>query len=210
MVSISYCITTHNEGAIYLENLFQMILKYIQPEDEIIVVDDFSNDSSTIDTLAKYASSLTVYENALNNDFSAQKNFAKSKCTKDYIVFIDADEVPCDTLMLTMKEILFNNPQVDMYLVPRINMVQGLTQADINRWDWQVNEKGWVNYPDYQTRIIKNIPEILWEGVIHERLSGFSTHSELPSESSDYCLIHLKEINRQRKQNEFYNNIVKK
>lgn len=207
MVSISYCITTHNEGAIYLENLFQMILKYIQPEDEIIVVDDFSNDSSTIDTLAKYASSLTVYENALNNDFSAQKNFAKSKCTKDYIVFIDADEVPCDTLMLTMKEILFNNPQVDMYLVPRINMVQGLTQADIVTWGWNVNDKGWVNYPDYQTRIIKNLPEIMWEGKVHERLIGHTSHSALPHESSEYCLIHLKEINRQRKQNEMYNSL---
>ena len=207
MVSISYCITTHNEGAIYLENLFQMLLKYLQPEDQIVVVDDHSDDPSTLATLSKYSPYITVYENALNGDFSAQKNFAKSKCTKEYIVFIDADEVPCDTLMLTMKEILFNNPEVDMYLVPRINMVQGLTQEDINRWGWQVNEKGWVNYPDYQTRIIKNIPEILWEGKVHERLIGHNTHSALPSESQDYCLIHLKEINRQRAQNEMYSKI---
>lgn len=207
MVSISYCITTHNEGAIYLENLFQMLLKYLQPEDEIVVVDDHSDDPSTLATLSKYSAYITVYENALNGDFSAQKNFAKSKCTKEYVVFIDADEVPCDTLMLTMKEILFNNPEVDMYLVPRINMVQGLTQEDINRWGWQVNEKGWVNYPDYQTRIVKNIPEILWEGKVHERLVGHNTHSALPHESSEYCLIHLKEINRQRIQNEMYSKL---
>jgi glycosyltransferase involved in cell wall biosynthesis len=51
MVSISYCITTHNEGGIYLEPLFQKLLRHIKEEDEIVVVDDYSDESTTLETL---------------------------------------------------------------------------------------------------------------------------------------------------------------
>ena len=47
-----------------------------------------------------------------------------------------------------------------MFLVPRVNTVEGLTQEHINQWRWNVNEKGWVNWPDYQTRIIQNIQKL--------------------------------------------------
>ena len=42
-----------------------------------------------------------------------------------------------------------------MLLVPRVNTVEGLTQEHINKWRWNVNENGWINWPDYQTRINK-------------------------------------------------------
>jgi glycosyltransferase involved in cell wall biosynthesis len=207
MVSISYTITTHNEGSFYLENLFQALFKYIAPEDEIIVVDDFSDEPSTISTLEKYKDRISLYQNKLDGDFSQQKNFAKSKCTKEYIFFIDADEIPCDTLMLTLKEILFNNPDVELYHVPRVNLVQGLTPEDISKWGWVVNDKQRINYPDLQTRIIKNKSEILWTGKVHEKLVGNDTHTVLPYETEDYCLIHVKNIERQRSQNKFYESL---
>ena len=49
MVPISYCITTHNEGAMYIRPLLDRLLKHLQPEDEIVIVDDFSTDESTVD-----------------------------------------------------------------------------------------------------------------------------------------------------------------
>lgn len=207
MVSISYCITTHNEGELYLEPLFQKIFKYLQPEDEIVVVDDYSDDPSTIKTLLKYEDRINLHKNRLDKDFAAHKNFAKSKCSKDYIFFIDADENVHDSLMLTVKEILYNNPSVDLYLLPRVNVVVGLTEDHIRQWGWRLNEKGYVNFPDLQTRIIKNIPEIKWEGKVHERLVGHKTHTTLPFETEDYCLLHIKEIKRQEKQNDFYSTI---
>lgn len=207
MVSISYCITTHNEGAVYLEPLLQKIMKYIKPEDEIVVVDDYSDEESTLKTLSKYEDRINFYKNHLNKDFAEHKNFAKSKCSKEYIFFIDADENIHDSLLLTIKEILYNNPSVDLYLVPRVNVVVGLTQEHINKWGWQLNEKGYINYPDYQTRIVKNSPEIKWEGKVHERLVGHKAHAALPFETEDYCLFHLKEINRQESQNNFYSTL---
>jgi glycosyltransferase involved in cell wall biosynthesis len=204
MVSISYCITTHNEGAVYIKPLLDRLLKHLQPEDEIIVVDDFSDEASTVNVLEEYRDKVNLYFNPLNNDFAAHKNFSKSKCTKDYIFFIDADENVHESLLITLKEILYNNPTIEMFMVPRINIVQGLTEQHVQKWNWNVNEKGFVNYPDPQTRIVINKEEIKWENKVHERLVGHSSHTLLPFETEDYCLLHIKDIKRQEAQNGFY------
>lgn len=207
MVSISYCITTHNEGAVYIKPLLDRLLKHLQPEDEIIVVDDFSDEASTVNVLEEYRDKVNLYFNPLNNDFAAHKNFAKSKCTKDYIFFIDADENVHESLLITLKEILYNNPTIEMFMVPRINIVQGLTEQHVQKWNWNVNEKGFVNYPDPQTRIVINKEEIKWENKVHERLVGHSSHTLLPFETEDYCLLHIKDIKRQEAQNSFYDTL---
>jgi hypothetical protein len=93
-----------------------------------------------------------------------------------------------------------------MFLVPRVNTVEGLTPEHIAKWGWNVSDKGWVNFPDYQTRIYKNIPEIKWEGKVHERIIGTKTFSPLPAEEV-WSLYHPKEITRQEKQNNFYETI---
>jgi glycosyltransferase involved in cell wall biosynthesis len=204
MVSISYCITTHNEGQAYIRPLLDRLLKNLQPEDEIVIVDDFSTEESTVTILEEYRDRVSLYFNLLDNDFASHKNFAKSKCTKDYIFFIDADENVHENLLITLKEILYNNPSIEMFMVPRINIVQGLTEQHVQRWNWNVNEKGFVNYPDPQTRIVVNKEEIKWENKVHERLVGHSTHTLLPFETEDYCLLHIKDIKRQESQNDFY------
>lgn len=61
-----------------------------------------------------------------------------------------------------------------------------------------------INYPDYQSRIIKNKPEILWKGSVHERIVGYKTSVELPA---GYELLHPKTIERQERQNQFYNTL---
>ena len=207
MVSISYCITTHNEGSVYIKPLLDRLLKFLQPEDEIVVVDDFSTEPSTVSVLEEYRDRINLYFNSLDNDFAAHKNFAKSKCTKEYIFFIDADENVHENLLLTIKEILYNNQTIEMFMVPRINIVQGLTEQHVQKWNWNVNEKGFVNYPDPQTRIVINKEEIKWENKVHERLVGHSTHTILPFETEDYCLLHIKDIKRQESQNDFYSKI---
>jgi len=207
MVSISYCITTHNEGEVYLDPLFSKLLKYLQPEDEIIVVDDMSDDPSTIKTISKYEDRINYHKHKFEGDFAKHKNFAKSKCSKQYIFFIDGDENIHDNLLLTLKEVLFNNPETELYLVPRINVVVGLTEQHKAMWGWTTNDKGWVMFPDYQTRIIKNMPSIEWVGKVHERLQGHTSHTAFPHETEDYCLLHIKDIKRQEQQNSIYSTI---
>ena len=195
MPSISYAITACNEH-IELARLLELLKNNIRPEDEIVIQLDIDNATKEVRTIAnKY----TMHP--LNGDFATFKNHLKKFCTKDYIFQIDADEYLSEALLTSLPEILELNPEVELYAVPRINTVEGLTSEHINKWGWYVNENGWINYPDYQTRILKNIPEIKWINKVHERLVGAKNIVPLPE---GYDLIHPKTIERQEKQNQLY------
>ena len=208
MPSISYAITACNEH-VELERLLDQLHQHVRPEDEIVVQLD-SNHTPEVKSIAdKYnvMGHKCEYHRVvfgLNNDFATFKNNLKKHCSRDYIFFIDADEYLSSTLIENLSEVLELNPEIELYALPRINTVEGLTQEHINKWRWQVNEDGWVNYPDYQTRIIKNLPEINWTGKVHERLVGSKINIALPG---GYDLIHPKTIERQEKQNNFYNTL---
>ena len=141
----------------------------------------------------------------LNKDFSTYKNNLKSYCNGDYIFQIDADEVPNEYLLDNLHEILSSN-DVDVIFIPRVNTVEGLTDSHIQKWGWQVNDKGWINFPDYQTRIYKNTNDIMWMNKVHERITGYDSVSNFPPQE-EYSLYHHKQIQRQEKQNEFYETI---
>lgn len=212
-IKISYCIGTHNEGPTYLIPLFDTILKHMDPVDELVVIDDYSDDQATIKVLDTYSDRINLFQHKLDSDFASHKNFMIEHCKGDYIFNCDADEMPAPTLLQTIKEIILNNPDIDLFHIPRINIVQGITPEDITRYGWIVNEKQFINFPDLQARVFKNNPQIRWVGKVHETITGTQTHTPLPFVDSegkivtDYALLHVKSIDRQRKQNEFYNQI---
>lgn len=212
-MKISYLITVHNEGAVYLRPLFDKILQLKDPEDEIIVLDDGSNDPDTIEVIKSYWTRIDVHHKTFEGNFADHKNYLNSLATGDFIFQLDADELPNDSVIKAIKEIIIMNEEVDLFYLPRINLVSGLTQDDINQWGWSVNNRGFVNFPDVQGRIYKNSPDIKWEGKIHERIVGTSKHTILPYQNElgelvdDYCILHVKDIQRQRYQNELYNNL---
>ncbi len=136
-------------------------------------------------------------------DFASFKNNLKEHCTKDYIFQIDADEYLSNELLQNLPEILELNPEIESYYVPRINTVEGLTPGHVIKWGWRVNEKGWVNYPDLQQRVFKNIDRIKWKNKVHEQIVGARTAEPFP-DGYNLNLIHPKTIERQEKQNNFY------
>lgn len=206
-MKICYKILTHNETD-SLEKLLDFLFENIKETDHIIVVDDFS-DSPTRKILSKYAESnqYDYFQNKLEDDFSKQHNYADSLVRDefDYIFSIDADELPNKWLIENIHEILESN-DVDLIWVPRINTVEGITEEYIQQWGWRVNEKGWVNFPDYQGRIYKNDKSIHWENPVHEIVTGAKKVSHFPTEE-EFCLYHPKDIQRQVKQNELYSKI---
>ena len=206
-MKISYSILTHNETD-SLSELIQFLVKHKDEEDEIVILDDYSDNEQTKEILDTMCS---IYEikfekRNLLKDYAGQKNHLTRMCSGDYIINIDADEIPHKFFMLNMKDILDANPSIDLYWVPRVNTVDGLTQEHINKWGWNVNEQGWVNFPDYQGRVWRNRPNILWKNPVHEVLTGYKEHTYLPAEEN-FCFYHPKDIDRQEKQNEFYNTI---
>lgn len=208
MSTISFAITCHNEH-IELERLLDQLVKILKPGDEIMLQLDSTATSEVKKVADKYNIGYKfeyhrIYS-SLNNDFATFKNNVKNHCTRDWIFFIDADEYLSKGLAENIHEILETNKGlVDLIAVPRINTVEGLTRDHIDKWRWFVDENGYVNYPDYQTRICTNKPNIEWVNKVHERLTGWKTTANLPY---GYDLIHPKTIERQEHQNNYYNTI---
>jgi len=208
-MTISYAVTVCNEIE-EIKRLLDILFKNISENDEIVVLVDTKNGTSEVED---YISSLTGTPNfkwagiLFNNNFASFKNVLKSLCTKDYIFQIDADETISEFMIETLPQVLKANPDLECASIPRINTVEGLTQEHINKWGWNVNEKGWVNFPDFQMRILKNIPEIRWVNKVHEKIVGYKTHAFLPYDQEEWCLQHPKTIERQEKQNNFYNTL---
>ena len=141
----------------------------------------------------------------LNKDFATYKNELKKHCSGKFIFQIDADELVAPEMLELLPQIIEANPEVDLYYVPRINTVSGITPEHIQKWGWRYeNER--VNWPDYQTRIYRNIPEIKWENAVHEIIKGYKHFTMLPA-VDELALIHHKTIEKQEKQNNFYNTI---
>lgn len=202
-MKISYAIPVCNEDK-ELDRLLAQLLHYETPDIEVVVQCDQGNTSPEVyKVLDKYSAFIRVVEFPLKGNFAAFKNNLKKHCTGAWIFQVDADEYLSESLIKNLPSILQSNPAVDLFLVPRINTVEGLTQEHINKWRWRVDEKGWVNFPDYQTRILQNSPKINWASKVHEVLTGHNNFVMLPAEE-EYCLYHPKGIERQERQNAYY------
>jgi glycosyltransferase involved in cell wall biosynthesis len=208
MKSISYAVTVCNEleELVRLMNLLQI---QINSNDEIVVQYDKGNTTQEIldylNIQQKIYSNLKVVGFPLNNDFASFKNNLANHCTGDYIFSIDADEYPHEFLIQNLGMILEAN-QVDIIFVPRVNTVEGITDEHITRWRWKLDKDGRVNWPDYQSRIYVNNGVVGWKNKVHETITNYDTFSNFPPDEK-YALYHPKDIERQERQNNYYNTI---
>ena len=205
-MKISYGITVHNEAE-ELKRLLDILTNKIDKEDEIVICID-GDDEKVESVVGEYLSEnkAVVYKRKLDGDFASQKNSVIENSRGDYVFHIDADEYPSDGLLEYVKPILEVN-DIDLIWVPRVNTVDGITEQHIQQWGWRVSEAGWVNYPDYQSRIFKNSPEIRWKSKVHERIFGAQTFSHLPPNET-LSLYHPKTIDKQEEQNNFYSKLM--
>jgi len=207
-MKISYAITVCNEIE-EIKRLIPFLLEHKQEEDEIVIQQDDTNLDGAIYTYIesqKIKNNIKFIQHSLNGDFSQFKNNLTDNCTGDYIFQIDADEIPNEHLINSLPLMLEDNPGVDLIYVPRVNTVEGLTDEHIQKWRWRVNDKKWVNWPDYQSRIYRNSDLMKWVKPVHEVIIGHKQFSHLPQEE-EFCIYHPKEIERQEKQNELYDTL---
>jgi len=207
-MKISYAITVCNE----LEEVTRLI-NFLQglrrKEDELVILFDKGKGTAEVwDRICelKDADNVKYVAETFKHHFADWKNRLTELCTGDYIFQIDADELPHRTLIGMLPDILEKNSHNDVFLVPRVNTVEGILDEHIKKWGWQVNEKKWVNWPDNQWRIYKNNGKVKWINKVHERLDGFQTYAALPP-IEEYALYHPKTIDRQEQQNEYYNTL---
>ena len=207
-MKISYAITTCNEYN-EIQRLIPLLLENKRKQDEIVVLFDQKNGDEKV---AEYLTTFSKYPNFqfwrdyFEGHFADWKNKLTEYCGGDYIFQIDADEYPNKMMFTHLPAILETNPNNEVYLVPRVNTVEGLTQEHINKWGWKVDSNNRVNWPDYQWRVWKNKPEIKWINKVHEVLNGYETYAALP-EMEALALYHPKDIVRQEKQNDYYDTL---
>jgi hypothetical protein len=207
-MKISYAITVCNEF-IEIQRLVNFLLQHKRAQDNIVVLFDEANGDPEVENFLRTHSingEFSWHKGKFDRHFADWKNKLTGFCNGDYIFQIDADEIPSKDLIQTLPELLELNPEMDVFLVPRVNTVEGLTATHVAKWGWRVNEEGWVNWPDFQWRIWKNNSEIKWVNKVHERLDGFKTYTMLP-DVEYFALYHPKTIDKQEKQNQLYDTI---
>ena len=205
-MKISYAVTVADEIK-EIQTLLPLLIENKREEDEIIV--QYDNQKVSVEVL-EYLNDLTFEKKIdktigypLNGDFGTYKQHLTQNCTGDWIFQLDADETIDTILIQGLSNILEGNKSIDMFFIPRINIVNGLPLEHIEKWRWQVNEQGWVNFPDVQGRLYQNKQSIFWAGKVHEQLQGFESYTIFPQEET-YCIKHIKEIKRQEIQNALY------
>ena len=209
-MQISYTVTVYNE----LQELKTLLplLKQVRTDsnDEIIIVHTFREEKEKLTDIdiqiQEYANTIAdqYVRYHFDKKFADMKNFTNNLATKDYIINFDADEFASIDTINSWKEAINDNN--DLYHLPRVNTVKDYTLDDIKKYSWNINNNGWINWPDYQPRIYKNNGKIKWIGNVHEQLTGFENAAALPA-NPRYAIIHHKDIQKQRSQNALYETI---
>ncbi len=215
MSNISYLVTVKNETR-SLRILLRFLDTYVQiPTDEIIILDDFSDNSETREIINFYSNKnskvFKLYQHALNNNYGAHKNYGIEQCNGNFIFQIDADELPSESLVdENLHAIIDSNPEIEAFAVPRINDFIGVTEAHAKQWGWRLSisptyKRPIVNWPDYQFRIFKkDYPRISFLRRLHEKIEGYNKYVAIPPDEG-YALYHDKTIETQIKTNLRYN-----
>lgn len=178
MKKISTVIITKNEAA----NIARCIRSVLKFSDEIIVVDDYSNDQTK--AICKEYNVIFVSHKFI--DFAHQKNKALSRASFPFIFSIDADEEVSSDLNKSILKAKVSGKS-DFYTLNRCTNYLG-------KW---IRYSGW--YPDKKIRLWRK-DKAKWVGVVHEvltpkpknavQLSGDLLHHSYPS-----LRWHIEKIN---------------
>ncbi|RKR11781.1 glycosyltransferase involved in cell wall biosynthesis [Flavobacterium sp. 90] len=147
MITISLCMIVKNEE----KTLAECLNSVKDIADEIIIVDTGSTDKTK-----EIAHSFTdkVYDFEWINDFAAARNFAFSKATKEYQLWLDADDI-----IIEKDKIAFLNLKKE--LSPAIDMV-------LMKYNYVVDENNNPSYSFQRERLVKRVNNYKWNDPVHE------------------------------------------
>lgn len=208
-MKISYAITVCDEKK-EIKRLVDFLLHHKRQNDEVVVLFDQKNGNEEIATMLTKLNKLPnfqMWKGFFDGHFADWKNKLTEYCSGDYIFQIDADEEVTEKFITELPTVLEVNDDVEVFRIPRVNKVNGLTEEHIQKWGWQVGPQGNVNWPDYQWRIWKNKKDIKWQNKVHEVLVGHNNFTDLPA-IEEWALIHIKDIKKQEKQNNYYSTLT--
>ena len=149
MITISLCMIVKNE-----EDVLSRCLDSAKDiVDEIIIVDTGSTDK-TVEIAKEYTKN--VYHFKWIDDFAAARNFSFSKATKDYILWLDADDVILEEHKQEFLKLKNTLPySIDVVMLP---------------YHVAFDENNIVTHSYYRERLLKREKNFQWLGAIHEAI----------------------------------------
>ena len=174
-----------------IEETLKNVTPYIK--NDFVVVDGGSTDG-TLEILKSHKD-ITLLEKKWQDNFEIQKNFALDATTQEWRLLIDADE---QYEHLFWNQLPWHIVQAEVNAsncvsVPRINIVDGLTQEMVEENGWILSHFNWINYPDYQQRLYKR--SCKYVGQTHELIVG----DKNPTGIMGQHIIHRKTLARQER-----------
>lgn len=187
MAKLSAVVLAHNEY-----ELLPKCLQSLSFADEVIVIDD-----SSTDQIAKITKNFNakIYKRALNNDFSAQRNFALSKAKHPWVLFVDADEQVPLKLASEIKNTL-DKSSADGFYIKRKDFWQGknlnygefgnscllrLAKRDGGKWVRAVHEHWLING---NTKTLKNHMLHLPHPTVADFINKINYYSQLHAQEN--------------------------
>lgn len=163
MITISLCMIVKNESSVLGRILEQMS----DIADEIIIVDTGSSDNTK--EIASHYTSL-IFDFPWIQDFSAARNFACSKASMDYWMWLDADDVI--------------RPKHQRKLLELKNTLSPATDVVMMRYLTGFDEQDNVTFSYERERLLKNNRGFVWRGKVHEAVTpgGVILHSDIEIE----------------------------
>lgn len=133
------------------EKVIERILSQIKKfADEIIIVDTGSIDN-TKSICYKYTD--LVFDFDWCDDFASARNFSFSKASKDYIMWLDADDYIRETEISKILELKKNNDNIDTYMF---------------KYNTTFDENDNPTFSYYRERLLKRNNQNVWKGFVHE------------------------------------------
>ena len=199
---LSYLVTCHNETS-SLDKLLSKLVQNKKDNHEIVLLDDYSDNPESLEIIQKYKEKTSFHQHKLDRNYGAHKNYGIEQCKGTWIFQLDGDEYPTDLLLENIDVVLESNVDNEVLWLPRLNYFTGVTELDIKTWGWNYQD-GMINFPDYQSRIYRNLSHIRYQRRLHEKVEGFKSYTFVPPQK-DYAIVHEKTIEKQRQTNLNYN-----
>ena len=193
-MKITYSIQVCNESR-ELYSLINFLLKVIDEEDNIQVIIDSLHKTDKVDKVIEHFNDkISVFERPFDT-FYKNSCYHGEVATGEYTFLIDADEMPQEKLITNLKNMI-KETGAEIISIPRINIHPGMTQSHIDRYKFDVNKVGWINWPDYQGRLYKNCEYITWTDELHTRLTGSKKIRGI-DDRPELALWHIKSMEKQ-------------
>lgn len=158
-MNLSVCILAKNEEHC-IENLLKQVRHHAE---EIVLVDDHSTDRTVEIAHAYNCIVSTLPKPVSETGFAISNTYTIRQASRDWILFIDADELIPDIHLL---DPLMRYQGKDVWALPR------------RKWiDYRRKQREeWERYPDWQVRFFRNKPTNKFVGEMHVSFSNGPIH----------------------------------